>query len=91
MEKDRRFKEQYHEKIDEYCAKSNARVLSAEEEKRTTGRTWYLPYFAVTNPNKPGKIRLVFDAAAKSRGVSLSDRLFKGPDLYNSRGNSLNI
>ena len=91
MEKDRLFKEQYHAKIDEYCAKDYARVLSAEEEKRTTERAWYLPHFAVTNPNKPGKIRLVFDAAAKSRGVSLNDRLLKSPDLYNSLVGILSI
>ena len=91
MEKDRLFKEQYNAKIDEYCAKGYARVLSAEEEKRTTERTWYLPHFAVSNPNKPRKIRLLFDAAAKSRGVSLNDRLLKGPDLYNSPVGILSI
>ena len=38
----------------------------------------------VTNPNKPGKIRLVNDAAAEFKGTSLNKSLVTGPDLLNS-------
>ena len=91
MAKDPYFKRQYEKTIEEYCTKKYARILTAEEERLTTPRTWYLPHFAVTNPNKPGKIRLVWDAAAKSQGVSLNDKLLKGPDLYNSQTGILSI
>ena len=45
---------------------------------------WYLPHFGVYNPQKPDKIRVVFDSAAENRGVSLNKLLLSGPDLANS-------
>ena len=46
-------------------------------------KIWYLPHHAVTNENKPGKIRVVFDCSAKCEGESLNDKCYQGPDMNN--------
>ncbi|XP_062556691.1 uncharacterized protein LOC134221516 [Armigeres subalbatus] len=68
----------------DYMRKGYIRKLTADESKKTGDRTWYLPIFPVFNPNKPGKVRIVFDAAASFGGVSLNSVLMKGPDQLNS-------
>ena len=45
---------------------------------------WYLPHHPVTNPNKPGKVRRVANAASQFRGESLNSNLLTGPDLLNN-------
>ena len=45
---------------------------------------WYLPHHPVTNPNKPGKVRRVANAASKFCGESLNSNLLTGPDLLNN-------
>ena len=70
--------------IDNLLQKSYAVKLSEEEIIDTVERVWYLPIFIIKNPNKPGKIRMVWDAAAKSNGSSLNDFVNRGPDLLKS-------
>ncbi|XP_073763460.1 uncharacterized protein [Danio rerio] len=45
---------------------------------------WYLPHFGIYHPQKPGKIRIVFDSSAECENVSLNQVLLKGPDLNSS-------
>lgn len=45
---------------------------------------WYLPTFGVFHPQKPNKIRVVFDSSAQYSGISLNSVLLSGPDLNNS-------
>ncbi|XP_055591140.1 uncharacterized protein LOC129743191 [Uranotaenia lowii] len=56
----------------------------AEIQSFDIRRTWYLPLGIVLNDKKPGKVRLIWDAAAKVEGVSLNSMLMKGPDLLTS-------
>ncbi|KAI3354716.1 hypothetical protein L3Q82_004500, partial [Scortum barcoo] len=45
---------------------------------------WYLPTFGIYHPQKPGKIRVVFDSSEQFDEVSLNDVLLKEPDLNNT-------
>lgn len=42
---------------------------------------WCLLHFGVTNANKPNKVRIVHDAAAKTCGLILNDQLDSGPEM----------
>ena len=72
---------QYQKIIDGYLDLGYAKKITGEELMRYHPRRWYLPHHGVTNPHKPGKLRLVFDAAATYRGISLNSELLSGPDL----------
>ena len=77
------FAELCYQRMEKMLADGHFRKISDHEAGVKPPNTWYLPILAVTNPNKPGKVRLVLDAAAKSHGKSLNDFLMKGPDLFN--------
>ena len=76
--------EKYQNVINDYVTKGHAQRMTQEVAKVTTSKTWYLPHHAVVNPNKSGKVRVVFDAASKFDGVPLNDKLLTGPDLLNN-------
>ncbi|XP_058828118.1 uncharacterized protein LOC131688011 [Topomyia yanbarensis] len=68
--------------IEEYVEKGYAHLATKEELENTeAGKAWYLPINVVLEPKKPGKVRIVWDAAATVQGVSLNSKLLKGPDL----------
>ncbi|XP_053662020.1 uncharacterized protein LOC128711178 [Anopheles marshallii] len=69
-----------HTKIIEYEERGYIRKLTPTERSTKDPNDWYLPIFPVINPNKPGKVRVVFDAAAKVNGLSLNSVLLTGPD-----------
>lgn len=82
--RDPSLEKKYRATMDDYIAKGYGRKLAPEEASKCGPRTWYLPHFAVTNCNKPDKVRIVFDAAAEHEGTSLNKNLVQGPDYTNS-------
>ncbi|XP_062702228.1 uncharacterized protein LOC134285471 [Aedes albopictus] len=84
MKKDPELATVLQTKISEYLEKGYIRKLTDQELKERQHRVWYLPIFPVYNANKPGKVRIVWDAAAKINGVSLNSMLVTGPDQLTS-------
>ena len=62
--------------------KSHARKVTTEEQVQR--EKWYLPHHPVFHPQKPGKVRVVFDCLAKYRGSFLNDQLLQGLDVTNT-------
>ncbi|XP_062542503.1 uncharacterized protein LOC134210471 [Armigeres subalbatus] len=80
--KDPALRKKVNELIESFEHKEYVRKITPQElESSNRHQRWYLPIGVVTNPKKPNKIRMVWDAAAKVNGVSFNDMLLKGPDL----------
>ena len=60
-----------------------ADLTSVSESLRNSSsvRVWYLPHHGMVNPNRPEKVRVVYDASTEFRGMSLNKTLLKGPAL----------
>ena len=65
----------YHEVMDSYISSGFARKLSEKELAKDSNTQWYLPHHLLTSPTKPGKMRIVFDAAAEYEGTSLKQEV----------------
>ena len=82
LEKKPELKKLYQDSIKVDVEKGFVRILKQEELEATKlERQWYVPHHPVENPNKPGKVRAVGNAASKFRGISFNDSLLTGPDL----------
>ena len=73
----------YQTTMQEYIVKGHARKVPKEELNLKEQPVCCLPHHPVTHPLKPGKVRVVFDCAAKYCGTSLNQQLLQGPDLTN--------
>ncbi len=84
LQRDPSLAEAYKKTIESDVSNGYVKQLSDEEAAAHVSKEWYLPHHPVLNPNKPGKVRRVCDAASKLNGSSLNDHLIAGPDLLNS-------
>ena len=66
--------------IDNILSKGYARAAVDEPKPH---RTWYIPHHGVYQPQKPDKIRVVFDCSVEYKNYCLNKELLQGPDLTN--------
>jgi hypothetical protein len=81
---DEAYQRKYRSFMEMLITRGYARKLSPEEAETKGPMTWYLPHHGVVHPQKPEKLRVVFDAAAMHKGISLNNQLMHGPDLNNN-------
>ena len=81
FQRDPNLKNLYQQSIDTDVVKGLLTILDESEVKGTFGKEWYLPHHPVLNPNKPGNVRRVCNAASKYKEVCLNDKPLAGPDL----------
>ncbi|XP_065140047.1 uncharacterized protein [Paramisgurnus dabryanus] len=86
LEKRLKREEQYHK---DYLAFMKDIIARGDAEKvpemqLNNQPVWYIPHHGVYNPQKPGKIRIVFDCSARFQNTSLNEHLLTGPDLTNT-------
>ena len=78
FDKNEKFKVDYIRFMEEIIAKGYVRKSTITA---TPGKMWYLPHHGVYHPNKPGKIRVVFDLRAKYERTCLNKEVLSRPDL----------
>ena len=76
-------KQHYFDFMQKLLEKGHAEPVPKTELGPSTP-CWYLPHFGVYHPQKPEKIRVVFDPAAENKGMYLNKVLLSGPDLTNN-------
>ncbi|KAJ8375840.1 hypothetical protein SKAU_G00064200 [Synaphobranchus kaupii] len=86
LERKLRRNEQYHKDyktfVDETITRGYAERVPEKDISKAPA--WYIPHHGVYHPQKPGKIRVVFDCSARFKETSLNDHLLTGPELTNS-------
>ncbi|XP_062556907.1 uncharacterized protein LOC134221736 [Armigeres subalbatus] len=72
-------KTQYADFIEEYQTLGHCRRVEEDEDSPGT-QSYYLPHHCILKPTSSStKLRVVFDATAKTNGLSLNDVLMTGP------------
>ena len=74
------FKQKYTDTMERYIKEGHESQVKGEE---TTEQSWYIPHHGVIHPQKPDKLRVVFDCAARAGRVQISlNDCPSGPQFY---------
>ena len=69
--------------MNELIGKGYAERVPEHELSNESNAAWYIPHHGIYHPQKPDKLRVVFDCSASYHGESLNNHLLQGPDLTN--------
>ena len=64
FQRDPNLKSLYQQSIETDIEKGFIKIWAESEVNSTIGKEYYLPHHPVINPNKPGKVRRVFNAVS---------------------------
>ena len=78
------FAELYRKQINEYIDLGHAVKLTYDHSLNISDITNYIPHHGVLSINKPGRVRVVFDASAKYNDTCLNQNLLPDLDLLNN-------
>ena len=71
---------EYHAIIQDQLRQGIIEEVNEDPQTNTDAKVHYLPHHAVIRKDKQTtKLRIVYDASARSNGISLNDSLFSGP------------
>ena len=83
LEREEVFRQHYSDFMQELLANNHAEIVPESDLNVESGKIWYIPHHGIYHPQKPGKLRVVFDCSAYFQGESLNTHLLQGPDLTN--------
>ena len=79
-----KYTDRHAKSIQDDIKKGYVRNLTKEKVCTDSKVTWYLPHRFVINPEKPDRLRRVYNTSAKFMGQSLNDKMHTGPDYLSS-------
>ncbi|XP_045076512.1 uncharacterized protein LOC121564685 isoform X2 [Coregonus clupeaformis] len=82
LKRDQKYCSDYMNSMKDIIARGDAEKVP--EKELNNHPAWYIPHHGVYHPQKPGKIRVVFDCSARFQDTSLNDHLLTGPELTNT-------
>ena len=83
FDNDIKFRQDYFSFMRNLISNGHAEKVQESDERGVHNSVWYIPHHGVYHPQKPDKIRVVFDCSASFDGESLNSHLLQGPDLTN--------
>ena len=77
FERDAKFRQDYFAFMQNLVDNGHAERVTGSDEESNDNSVWYIPHHGVYHPQKPDKIRVVFDCSASFENGSLNSHLLQ--------------